>query len=409
MARRIGVRVLVFSLGFGPKILKYRWGDTEYCVSAIPLGGYVKMAGEQPGEERSGSEDEFLSKSKWQRFQVLLMGPATNIVFSIFVMAFVLYQGAEVPVYEERSPVVGSVIESSPADLAGIKPGDVILQVSGRPVRTWEEFVIGVLPREGRTTELVILKSSGEQQVTQLTPEAQGRFGMGVIGALPEIRPQVRSVMRGEPADQADIQVGDVIFAVDGVAVVSIKDFVEIIQRRADEAVTLVVGRGEFQKDVVVTPASRDGAGRIGVSLTPESRIIEPGPLEAMGMSIEQNYEWSNLIFRTLGGLFTRETSAAQLMGPVGIAQLAGSASEIGWVALFSLMAMISLNLGILNLLPIPVLDGGHIFVMALEGIRRRDFSTRVKERILTAGFLLLLLLIVVVMYNDIIRILPKE
>ena len=409
MARRIGVRVLVFSLGFGPKILRYRRGDTEYCVSAIPLGGYVKMAGEQPGDQRSGRDDEFLSKTKWQRFQVLLMGPATNILFAIVVMAFVLYQGAEVPAYGQRPPVIGSVVEGSPAERAGIQPGDVILRVSGRAVPTWEALVIGVLPRAGREIELVIRKTDGEQHIAHLTPEAEGRFEMGEIGVMPEMHPQVRSVTRGEPADHAGIKVGDVIFAVDGRAVVTLNDFVDIIQQRADMAVTLTVGRGEARRDVVVTPARRDGVGKIGVGLIPEARIVEPGPFEAVGMSVAQNYEWSGLIFRTLWGLLTRETSPRQLMGPVGIAQLSGSAAEIGWVALFSLMAMISLNLGILNLLPIPVLDGGHIFIMALEGAWRRDFSMRVKERLLLAGFVLLMMLIVTVMYNDLTRIQPVE
>ena len=232
-------------------------------------------------------------------------------------------------------------------------------------------------PRAGREIELVIRKTDGEQHIAHLTPEAEGRFEMGEIGVMPEMHPQVRSVTRGEPADHAGIKVGDVIFAVDGRAVVTLNDFVDIIQQRADVAVTLTVGRGEARRDVVVTPARRDGVGKIGVGLIPEARIVEPGPFEAVGMSVAQNYEWSGLIFRTLWGLLTRETSPRQLMGPVGIAQLSGSAAEIGWVALFSLMAMISLNLGILNLLPIPVLDGGHIFIMALEGAWRRDFSMR--------------------------------
>ena len=403
------MRVLVFSLGFGPKILRYRRGDTEYCVSAIPLGGYVKMAGEQPGDQRSGRDDEFLSKTKWQRFQVLLMGPATNILFAIVVMTFVLYQGAEVPAYEQRPPVIGSVVEGSPAERAGIQPGDVILRVSGRPVPTWEAFVIGVLPSAGREIELAIRKTTGEQHIAHLTPEAEGRFEMGEIGVMPEMHPQVRSVTRGEPAHHAGIEVGDVIFAVDGRAVVTLNDFVDVIQQHADVAVTLTVGRGEARRDVVVTPARRDGVGKIGVGLIPEARIVEPGPFEAVGMSVTRNYEWSSLIFRTLWGLLTRETSPKQLMGPVGIAQLSGSAAEIGWVALFSLMAMISLNLGILNLLPIPVLDGGHIFIMALEGAWRRDFSMRVKERLLLAGFLLLMMLIVTVMYNDLTRIQSLE
>ena len=406
MARKIGVRVLCFSLGFGPKILKYRKGDCEYCVSAIPLGGYVKMAGEQPDDQRSGRPDEFLSKTKWQRFQVLIMGPATNILFAIVVMAFVLYHGAEVPAYEQQRPVVGSVVEGSPAERAGIQPGDVIVRVSGRPVHTWEDLLIAVLPRAGREVEFVIRETDGEQRIARLTPEAEGRFGLGEIGVRPEVHPQVRRVLPGEPAEQAGIESNDIILAVNGEPVEDRDQLVKTINESAEVPLTLTIGRGDTRIDLVVTPAKRGDVGLIGVELLEfELGTIEPGPLEAVWMSVERNYEWSGLIFRTLWGLLTRETSPKQLMGPVGIAQLSGTAAEIGWVALFSLMAMISLNLGILNLLPIPVLDGGHIFIMALEGASRRDFSLRVKERMLLAGFVLLMMLIVTVMYNDLMRI----
>ena len=405
MARKLGVRVLCFSLGFGPKIFKYRKGDCEYCVSAIPLGGYVKMAGEHPDDHSSGRDDEFLSKTKWQRFQVLIMGPATNILFAIVVMAFVLYHGAEVPAYQQQRPVVGSVVEGSPAEHAGIQPGDVIERVSGRPVNTWEDLLIAVLPRAGREVELVIREIDGEQRIARLTPEAEGQFRFGEIGVLPEAHPQVRRILPGEPADQAGIESNDIILAVGGEPVEDRDQLVKVINESAEVPLTLTIGRDDTRIDLVVTPARRGDVGLIGVELLEfELRTIEPGPLQAVWMSVERNYEWSGLIFRTLWGLLTRETSPKQLMGPVGIAQLSGTAAEIGWVALFSLMAMISLNLGILNLLPIPVLDGGHIFIIALEGASRRDFSLRVKERMLLAGFVLLMMLIVTVMYNDLMR-----
>ena len=168
----------------------------------------------------------------------------------------------------------------------------------------------------------------------------------------------------------------------------------------------LTIRRGETRHEVEVTPALVGDVGLIGVSITPYPvRVVEPGFGEAFVLSLERNYEWSGLIFRTLVGLFTAETSPKQLVGPVGIAQLSGGAAEIGFVALLSLLSMISLNLGILNLLPIPVLDGGHILIMAMEGVSRRDFSTRMKERMLLVGFVTLMTLMVTVIYNDLTRI----
>ena len=238
-----------------------------------------------------------------------------------------------------------------------------------------------------------------------VTPAAQTRFAVGNIGVLPEMHPQIRDVAPGEPATRAGIQSGDIIVAVDGDPVAH-EEFIQRINESPDVALTLTVRRADAEREIEVTPALRGDVGLIGVSLSPyELRTIEPGPLQAVQMSFERNYEWSGLIFRTLWGLLTRETSPSQLMGPVGIAQLSGGAAQVGFIALFTLMAMISLNLGILNLLPIPVLDGGHIFILALEGVSGRDFSVRVKEKMLLAGFVVLMMLMVTVIYNDLARI----
>ncbi len=405
MARRIGIRVLTFSLGFGPKLLTVRRGDTDYCISAIPLGGYVKMAGENPDDVQSGADDEFLSKTKWERFQVLIMGPAMNILLAFVVMAVVLYQGADVPAYEEQPPIVGYVMEASPAEQSGIRVGDLILSIGGRPVQTWEELFVAVMPRAERELEVVLRR--GLQEVTvQVTPEAQTQFQVGDLGVVPIMQPQILNVMTGDPADLAGIKPRDVITAVNDEPITRDNPFVETINANADVALMLTVVRGGQTLKIEVTPALRGNVGLIGVELSPfEVRTIEPGPLQAIQMSFEKNYAWSGLIFQTLGGLLTSETSPKQLVGPLGIAQLSGGAAQIGLVALFTLMAMISLNLGILNLLPIPVLDGGHIFIMALEGLSRRDFSVRIKEKIQLAGFVVILMLMVTVIYNDLTRI----
>lgn len=405
MARRLGVRVLTFSLGFGPKILKATRGGTEYCVSAIPLGGYVKMAGEHGQENRVGAPDEFMSKSKGERFLVLVMGPAMNLILAVIVMWLVLYQGAEEPAFELQPPVVGRVAEDSPAARAGIAAGERIVSVAGRAVDTWDALYLEVMPRAEREIQVVVRGVDGRERTLQMTPDSQTRFEMGDIGVGPALRPQVVQVMPGEPAERAGLRARDVIEAVDGERV----DHAELIARinaSPDVPLRLTVRRGGETREVRVTPALRGDVGLTGMTVNPyETRIVEPGFFEAFGMSLRRNYEWSGLIFQTLWGLLTAETSPRQLVGPVGIAQLSGSAAQVGWVELFSLMAMISLNLGILNLLPIPVLDGGHIFIMGMESVARRDFSMRVKERMLLAGFVVLMMLMVTVIYNDLTRI----
>ena len=403
-ARRLGVRVLTFSLGFGPKVLKVRRGDTEYCVSVIPLGGYVKMAGENADDSRTGGSDEFMSKTKWERFQILIAGPVMNIVLAVVVMAVVLAQGAEVPVYQDQPPVVGAVAPGSPAERAGIERGDRILTVAGDRVDTWDELFMAVGTRPDREISVTLQRGDQTQSVT-MRPVAESRFEIGNIGVLPDINPIVASVIAGEPAERAGLKAGDIVLAVNGQRMVTRPQFIEAISRNGGREIELTIRRGGQEQRITATPVQRGDRGLLGVYVTEPTRSFKPGPLEAIQLSVKRNIEFGGLIFRTLGGLFMGETSPRQLMGPVAIAQLSGESAQAGWIALFTLMASISLNLGILNLLPIPVLDGGHILIMALEGVARRDFSLAVKEKMLMAGFVLLMMLMVTVIYNDLTRI----
>ena len=403
-ARRLGVRVLTFSLGFGPKLLKVRRGDTEYCISAVPLGGYVKMAGENPDDPRTGRPDEFLSKTKWERFQILIMGPVMNILLAVVVMAVVLAQGAEVPIYQDQPPVVGSVAPGSPAEKGGIQRGDRVLAVGNDQVDTWEDLFIAVGTRPNRDVSLTLLRDGQTKSVT-VHPVSETRYEIGNIGVLPDINPIVASVIAGEPAERAGLRGGDVVLAVNGERMVTRSQLIEAISRNGGREIELTIRRSGQAQRIKATPERRGDRGMLGLYVTEPTRSFKPGPLEAVQLSVKRNIEFTGLIFRTLGGLFVGETSPRQLMGPVAIAQLSGESAQAGWIALFTLMASISLNLGLLNLLPIPVLDGGHILIMAVEGIARRDFSMAVKEKMLLAGFVLLMMLMVTVIYNDLTRI----
>jgi regulator of sigma E protease len=404
-ARRIGVRVLTFSLGFGPKLLSFTRGDTEYCVSLVPLGGYVKMAGESPEDSRSGAPDEFLSKTKWERFQVLVMGPIMNLALAWLVMAAVLYQGANLPAFEKDPVVIGTVTPQSVAANAGLVPGDRIVAVDGTPVADWEEMWVAVLPKANRPVTFDV-ERAGQRTQVQITPKGIGKFEAGEIGVMPVMHPEIIETNQGEPAQQAGLRRGDVIITANGERDVSRERVIELIRANEGKPLTLEVLRDGQLVPITVTPHKNGNAVRIGAQISAyQIRTVEPNPVEALKLSAQQNWDWTKLIVKTLGGLFTRDTSVKQLMGPVAIGQLSGDAVEQGWTQLFGLMAMISLNLGLLNLMPVPVLDGGHITILALEGLSRRDFSMRVKEKMLLAGFVLLLTLMVTVIYNDLMRI----
>jgi regulator of sigma E protease len=407
-ARRLGVRVLTFSLGFGPKLLTVTRGGCEYCISAIPLGGYVKMAGWSPDEPGSGRADEYLSRTKFERFQILIAGPAMNVLLAVVLLAVVLTQGMEVPAHHEAPPVVAAVLPGSPAEQAGIQSGDRILTVAGRAVDTWDRLSLeAILLRPERDAAITLLRE-GQPVTVTVRPADDGRGAARDIGLLPDVSPiVVESVVPGDAADRAGLRTGDILLEVNGTPVVHHAQVVAVVQHGPDRPVALTVRRGDEAVRLAGVPEMRDGRPMLGftwISGAP-ARTIYPGPIDTVRLSVERNLEYSALIVRILGGLFTGETSVRQFQGPLAIAEMSGQQARAGWIALVTLMAVISLNLGILNLLPVPMLDGGHILIMALEGVARRDFSLQVKERMHLAGLVALLLLMVTVIYNDLTRI----
>jgi regulator of sigma E protease len=406
-AKRVGIRVLKFQLGFNPTIFSFRRGDTEYGIGALPLGGFVKMAGEAPEDERTGNDDEFLSKSKWQRFQVLIMGPAMNLLLAVVLTAVVLYRAAEVPVYEGQPPVVGVVAAGSAAERADVRPGDRILSVAGHPVATWEDFFINIVSRANQEIPIELVRD-GQPITRKVTPTpnpGESRMDIGEIGVLPDVHPHLLAVSPDEPGARGGLMVGDVILSADGTPTTFDDDFRVIIRKHPNKPMTLSILRGGSPLSITVTPRQNGSVGYLGVTPGNETKRLNPTAVEAIGMSVRKNVQYAGLIFQTIWGLITRETSPKQLMGPLAIAQLSGESAQLGWLALLSLMASISLNLGLLNLMPIPILDGGHIFIMTLEGLAGRDFSLRVKEKMLLAGFVVLMTLMVTVIYNDLMRI----
>jgi regulator of sigma E protease len=406
-AKRVGIRVIKFQLGFNPTIASFRRGDTEYGIGALPLGGYVKMAGETTEDEIAGQPDEFLSKTRWERFQVLIMGPVMNLLLAFVLTAVVLYQGAEVGSYEDQPVVVGSVAAGSPAAKADIIPGDRIVSVADHRVDNWEQFYITVGARPNREITIGLLRNGLDvtRTLTPLVPPGQSRFEIGDIGVLPNVHPHLTSVNAGEPGARGGLMKGDVITAVDGAVMTFHAQFREAIAKHPGKTMSVSILRDGKPMTLTITPDTHGTIGWLGVLPVDDTRSIKPTFVEALGLSGRRNVQMAGMIGQTIWGLVTRQLSPKQLMGPIAIAQVSGETAQLGWIALISLMATISLNLGLLNLMPIPLLDGGHIFIMALEGLARRDFSVRVKEKMLLAGFVVLMTLMVTVIYNDLTRI----
>ena len=268
VARWHGVRVLTFSLGFGPKLLSFRRGDTEYCLSAIPLGGYVKMAGENPEDQPQGADDEFLSKSKWQRFQILLAGPAMNMILAVLLLAVVLSQGDRVLAFLSRPAIIGVVQEGSAAAQGGMLPGDQVVRINGREIRTWEDLEIGVTSRADRDVEFVVRRGGQERTLTirptttKVPLQSDTTFEVGTIGVLPDTYPVVDAVNPGDPAEQAGVQKSDVILSIEGTRMVYSRNVSDALRTRAGQPTQILLRRGGAEIPITVTPVQRGASAR---------------------------------------------------------------------------------------------------------------------------------------------------
>ncbi len=399
MAKRAGVRVEKFSLGMGPKLFGFKKRDTEYVLSALPLGGYVKMAGENPHEEPTGAPDEFQSKTVWQRAKIAVAGPLTNVVLAFLIMPFVFMVGT----YSEGPAKVGYVETGSPAERAGFKAGDVIKEINGRGISDWTKALtlIAVNPD---TDVIAIVERQGEEKTLTLRPEMATELKIGMSGLVPDIPAEIGRLKPGFPAEQAGVMVNDKIIAVDGKTIYHWNQFSTLVRDSKGNKLSLTLERNGKRMEKIVTP--KEDGGRQVIGVEPVMRLVfkKHGFFESLRLGFDKTIESVDLTFITLKKLITFNLSIKTLGGPVMIAQMSGQAADAGLSAFLSLLAMISISLGILNLLPIPVLDGGLLLFLAIEAIRKKPLSRKVMEVSQSIGAGLLITLIAVVSYNDVMR-----
>jgi regulator of sigma E protease len=411
VAKSFGVRVQIFSIGFGTRLWGFKRGDTDYRISALPLGGYVKMAGDNPLEDRKGDPDEFLSKPRWQRVLIALAGPAMNIVLSVLLIAGIYMRGSKQPAYLDKPMVLAGVLSDSTAQKAGLAAGDKIIKINSKSNPTWDEArleLLSVLP--GHSLSMLVDRNG--QQISLSVPSGQT---MEDVYGFPSDRLLIGSVTAGMPAERSGLKEGDEILKVDGKDLVSLVEFPKLVQDSQGRPLNLDVLRGDRTLQLEVRPqqvGSRNGVSRwqIGIGIRGGDLVERRLPFgAAMADSVSTNIMMARQVAYVVVGLFRGQVSLNQLEGPLGIAKASGEAAKEGMAELFSLMAMIGVNLAVLNLLPIPPLDGGHILMLFIEGTIRRDLSVRVKERFVTVSMVFLLLVFAVVMYNDVLRLIPHR
>ncbi|HKI04991.1 MAG TPA: RIP metalloprotease RseP [Thermoanaerobaculia bacterium] len=404
MAKAFGVRVLTFSVGFGRRIWGFRRGETEYRLSLVPLGGYVRLGGENP-DEVSDDPREFLNKPRWQRILVYLAGPAMNVILAVVLFAALFMVGIEVMNLPDSPPLIGGVEAGSSAAQAGLRRGDLILRVKGEPVDDWQDVVLTLMGSPEKPVPLSV-RRDGQVVEASVTPRRVPKYEMGdFAGLLPSFRPQIIQVIAGQPAEAAGFRPGDEVRAVDGRPVVDSQAFVDAIAKRPGQRIDVQVVRDGKPLLLAVTPKNVGGAGKIGVQIGFFQRY---GPAKAFVESVRYNIQTVRDTFKILGKIFSRELSPkGALAGPIEIAAQSGAAARSGFKYLLHLMGFISISIAIMNLMPIPILDGGQIFILMVEGVIRRDLSLRLKEVISQVGFVMILLLMFVVIWFDLMKNLP--
>ncbi len=409
VAKFLGIGVEVFSLGFGPRILGFSRGDTDYRVSLLPLGGYVKMAGETYDEELTGSEDEFLSRPKLHRFAVAVAGPVMNIFLAWLLLAVNYTAGVEVAAYRGQPAVIGVIAPDSPAERAGIRLNDRIVSIDGEPTPAWAQVELSIATSPNQTLRMSLEREDGSLIDTEVQTATQGTSEMGTIGAGPLVPYGIERVESDSPAATAGIRQGDELLHVEyeSKRASGFYEIPQFVAQHEGKPLLFTIRRQDQTLEKTIAPVKMGERARIGIVGKDHFVVERYGPLEAVVKSFQRNVQITGLTFYIVGKIVTGRASLKTMSGPIEIARYSGAAASSGLIHLMGFMALVSLQLGIFNLFPIPILDGGVIAMLAIEGLIGRDLSLGVKERIFQVGFIFLVLLMGVVIFNDISKNLP--
>jgi regulator of sigma E protease len=402
-ARFFDVKVDTFSFGFGPRLFGFKKGETDFRFSAILLGGYVKMAGEQAAEENTNDPRGFSSKPRWQRLIIVFAGPAMNIILAVAVLTGVfMVRFPRIPT--SPSPEIGYVVPDSAAAKAGLHEGDRIVQIGETSNPNWEDITMKEVASAGHPLSVWVVRN-GERMLVPVTPVLDPKTGAGYAGWGEQTDIEIGSALANSPAAKAGLQPGDIIVSVNGQAIHSNKVH-DLINKSAGQPVDMVYSRNGKIGTARVTPTLSETDGTkewmIGVRLQPHVVFVSLPLPEAVSESVRQNAKSATFIYQFLRGIAERRMSPRSMEGPIRIVQMSGEEAREGPMAYFVLMAGLSLNLAVVNLLPIPILDGATIFMLILEMFMRRDLSLRVKEAAFRLGFVFLMAVIAFVLYNDI-------
>jgi regulator of sigma E protease len=409
-ALAVGIKVETFSIGFGPRLLGFKRGDTDFRLSAIPFGGYVRMLGEQPGDENAIDAGSFQAKARWQRALVIIAGPLMNIVLAVGIVTG-LYMFEFPKEISTKDPVISSVKADSAAAQAGLEAGDRIVQFGDRKDPNWDYLIEQEMLNANHTMPVVVERHGGRVTLS-VTPRMDPKEGFGTIGWIGEQNIQIGEIQPGSPAQAAGLQPGDLFLSIGGQAVASPLTVQQAVIHSAGRPIDLqVMRKGQTERFSIVPVKTADAKlpYRIGVSFRAPIQVLKLSFPDALMESLRFNRQNALGIFQMLGSIIERRMSPKTVSGPIGMAVMSNQAAQQGPWTYLLLMALVSLNLAIFNLLPIPILDGGTLLLLAIEMLLNREVSMRIKETVFKLGFVFLMMVVMFVIYNDISKILTKS
>jgi regulator of sigma E protease len=423
-ARLLGVKVLRFSIGFGKLVWSYRSGpdQTEYAISAIPLGGYVKMVDEREGEvSEADLPYAFNRQALWKRSLIVAAGPAFN-----FLLAVLLYWAVFMIGETGAKPVIGPVAPTTLAGKAGFKEGDELLAIDGAATPTWSMAITTLIEKAltAESLDILLRRGSGQELVLPLSipqnlaekPE-QLRDTLGLLPWQPKLKPVIGRLEPDSVAVKAGLKTGDLLVSMGGQPINDWQSWVDYVRARPEQEIKLIIDRGGLQQEIHIIPAPKETAqgriGRIGAAVQVPEDLIESmtvvyklDPFPALRAAWAKSLEYSVMTVTMMARMLAGSASADNLSGPISIAQYAGQSAKLGLVHFLKFLAVVSISLTVLNLMPIPVLDGGHLVFFLAEGIKGKPLTEATQAFFQQAGMFVLLILIVVAFYMDIERLL---
>jgi regulator of sigma E protease len=412
LAKRAGIKVEEFSFGFGPRLVGIKRGETDYRLSLLPFGGYVKMLGEDPTDPQAKDPRSFTQKTIWQRTKVILFGPLMNLFLCFLLMPIVFMIGRSQPAFLDQKPVLMGVRAESPAAEVGLKEGDRIVTLDGKKVGSWETVLNKVLITAPGNKVALEVERDGRDFTVNPTVGEMPEFRGGYLGIAPMLflgnEATVDGVMPGRAADEAGLKKGDKIVSLNGQPVKDWFDLIGKVDENKGEEATVKVLRGDERLKFKITPEYNEGYDRWLIGIRKDRNSGVPmikkryGPIDAVIRGTQENIKILKITFSVLKRLVTFKLSYKVLGGPIVIAKTSAAAASEGLSHFFYFLAFLSLQLAIINLLPIPVLDGGHLVFLGIETIRRRPVSERIRGIATQVGFVLLLSLMFLVTINDI-------